>query len=110
MTKRGLIDFLSVFSDDAPIMFNSFTIGDSTKLTFDNSLNLIDPDSSSEDWIDVNNKLPDNGGHVLVASKKESYSPLIDIAWYDKRQWHLLIRPDNSPHVKLWMPLPNVKI
>ena len=69
--------------------------------------NLIANGVTVQDWISVNDRLPDAGGYVVCIAKRNPFSRFIPmVARIEKNGWVNPITDQYISEVTHWMPLP----
>ena len=68
---------------------------------------LLDSGVTVQDWISVNDRLPENGRYVVCIAKRNPFSRFIPmVARIEKNGWVNPITEQYISEVTHWMPLP----
>ena len=69
--------------------------------------NLLDSGVTVQEWISVEEKLPENGGYVVCIAKRNPFSRFMPmVARIEKNGWVNPITEQYISEVTHWMPLP----
>ena len=93
-----LVELLGRFVDDD--WYSSEEIAD----------NLIAHGVTVQEWISVNDRLPENGGYVVCIAKRNPFSRFMPmVARIEKNGWVNPITEQYISEVTHWMPLPSTE-
>ena len=69
--------------------------------------NLISNGVTVQEWISVDDRLPENGGYVVCIAKRNPFSRFMPmVARIEKNGWANPITEQYIPEVTHWMPIP----
>lgn len=70
---------------------------------------LLDNGVTVQEWISVNDRLPENGGYVVCIAKRNPFSRFMPmVARIEKNGWVNPITEQYISEVTNWMPLPDL--
>ena len=106
--REKLVDLLHLVHvkvADLVLEDNEKTYSDAIEMEADH---LIANGVTVQEWISVNDRLPEAGGYVVCIAKRNPFSRFMPmVARIDKNGWANPITEQYISEVTHWMPLPN---